>query len=529
MIVKLSLFALLFLLISCGHMRNSKTLAHISKESQTIIKSNLEFLASDELEGREATKNGARVAAQYIASQLKQYGVKPFGDDGTYFQNFNLQSSSYLPSSKIIINSDGEEKQLSLLDNFTPFESGDPVENTELVYLRYGVTDSISGYDDYAGIDVKGKTVVCIYAVPSMEDDQEFSKRMNRKRWLSSATKAKWAKKKGASGIIVLSSNYWITRWRQLSKRYINERIGPLSDESNKKINAAWFDSTTTKELLNLKEITYSQLFDTLKSGYIEPGTNLGTASWEMYKEIKIVNARNVVGIVEGTDKSLENELVTIGAHYDHEGIKNGQIYNGADDNGSGTVAILESARQIAAIQSNKRSVVYIFHTAEEKGLLGAYHFADNFERFDDVIVNINMDMVGRENVDSIFVVGSGKLSSEFFNIVEDANTETTGFIFDYTLDDESHPSNIYRRSDHWAFAKKGVPVVFLTDQHGEDYHKPTDDVEKINFKKVDKVARLTTHIAMKVANLDHRLIVDNANISGAVKNKEEKETSSSN
>jgi len=528
MIQILKLVLVITLLFSCSHTGHKKSLATLTNDSQTIIKSNLEFLASDELEGREATKHGARVAAQYIASQLKQYGVKPFGDSSTYFQNFKLQSSRYLTSSKLSITKNDEANTLTFIDNFVPFNTSEATTNSEVVYLGYGVTDSTYDYDDYAGIDVNGKTVVCISGAPS-SDEEGFAESMRKKRWSRSTTKAKWAQKKGANGIIVLLSQRWIKRWNRMGKYYTGEDIDEVEEETSAGINAAWLDSTHTKNLFEIEDLTYSQLFDTLKSGYIKLGSNLGSASWEIFEETKIVDARNVVGIVEGTDKSVEKEFVTVGAHYDHEGIKGGQVYNGADDNGSGTVSILESARQVAAIKSNRRPIIYIFYTAEEKGLLGAYNFTKAFEQFDDVIVNINMDMVGREHEDSMFVVGSGKLSGEFFDIVEDANKETSNFVFDYTLDDENHPEKIYYRSDHWAFAKKGVPIVFVTDNHEEDYHKPTDDVEKINFLKLEKTARLTTQIAMKVANLDHKLIVDNANISGAVKAEEEKPSSSSN
>ncbi|KAA3610028.1 MAG: M28 family peptidase [Calditrichaeota bacterium] len=516
----IKLIVLTAMIVGCSQTHKQKTMNELTKDSQTLLRSNLEFLASDELEGRETTKRGARIAAQYIASQLKQYGVKPFGDDGTYFQNFDLQSQRFQPSSKLVLYNNKKEKSLTFIDNFVPILAGKTIDNSQMVYLKYGVTDSISNYDDYAGIDVKGKTVVCLSGVP--EGDEEFKKRMGNKHWGRSTTKTKWAKKKGAVAVFILSSTYYMKRWERYSKYFSKERIGRIREENEEAISAAWLDSVAIKDLFNLGNITYTQLYDTLKAGYIKPGMNLGSVSMEIKKESKIVNARNVVGIVDGNDKSLDNELVTVGAHYDHEGIKGGKVYNGADDNGSGTVAILESARQMSATKSNKRPIVYVFHAAEEKGLLGAYYFTNHFERFDDVIVNINMDMVGRGSTDTIFAVGSGMISSEFFDIVEEANKESANFVFDYTLDDENHKSRIYYRSDHWAFAKKGVPVVFFTIDGHPDYHKPTDDVEKINFPKLDKVARLASQIALKVANLDHKLIVDNAKITGTNKKKEE-------
>ena len=205
---------------------------------------------------------------------------------------------------------------------------------------------------------------------------------------------------------------------------------------------------------------------------------------------------------------------MTIGAHYDHEGIKNGQVYNGADDNASGTVATLECARQLALTKSNKRPILFCFWDGEEKGLLGSEYFATSHHNINEIVVNINLDMVGREHEDSLAVIGSGKLSSEFFHIVEDINQQTSHFVFDYTFDDENHPERFYYRSDHWSLAKLGVPVVFLFDNENKDYHTPRDDADKINYLKLKKVVTLANGLALEVANLDHKLEVDHTNIS---------------
>jgi Zn-dependent M28 family amino/carboxypeptidase len=229
---------------------------------------------------------------------------------------------------------------------------------------------------------------------------------------------------------------------------------------------------------------------------------------------VETVNARNVIGIVPGSDESLQYQYISVTAHYDHDGIKNGIIYNGADDNASGTTAVLESARQISSLRKNKRPVIFIFFSAEEKGLLGSDYYVNNTDYISDVIANINVDMVGRESSDTIFVVGSGRISGEYYRLVEEANKETVHFHFDYSYDQEGHPERIYYRSDHWKFAQKGIPAVFFTDMHKADYHKPTDDAERINYEKVEKVTRLTTQIILKTANLKHKLTINNSNFS---------------
>jgi len=197
-------------------------------------------------------------------------------------------------------------------------------------------------------------------------------------------------------------------------------------------------------------------------------------------------------------------------AHYDHEGIVGGEIFNGADDNGSGTVAILEAGRRLALLKNNKRSVLIVFHAGEEKGLLGSEYLTKNSAFMGEVVTSINVDMVGREDTESIYSIGSGKLSTELYELVEKVNSETVRFQLDYTFDEPNDPNRYYYRSDHYNYAKQNIPIVFFYDHMTEDYHKPTDDVDKINFEKLEKISTLITELALRVANLDHRLKVDN-------------------
>ncbi|GBD89068.1 aminopeptidase YwaD precursor [bacterium BMS3Abin03] len=196
-------------------------------------------------------------------------------------------------------------------------------------------------------------------------------------------------------------------------------------------------------------------------------------------------------------------------AHYDHLGKKGDEVYNGADDDGSGTVAILEAARRLSAMHKNKRSILIIFHAAEEKGLLGSKYLTENADFMNDIVADINIDMVGRKSDDSIYCIGSKKLSTEMYNLVREANKETVNFYLDYKFDDPDDPNRYYYRSDHYNYAKHNIPIVFFYDHMIEDYHKPTDDVEKINFEKIDKISTLITELALRIADLDHKLIVD--------------------
>jgi Zn-dependent M28 family amino/carboxypeptidase len=180
-----------------------------------------------------------------------------------------------------------------------------------------------------------------------------------------------------------------------------------------------------------------------------------------------------------------------MGAHYDHEGVKNGVVYYGADDNGSGTVAILEAARQLTLSKNNRRPVLIIFHAAEEKGLKGSKYLTANSDFVDSIIVHLNFDMVGRKSEDSIYCIGASKISTQLGKLIEDVNAKTTNLVLDYKFDDPNDPLRLYYRSDHYNYAKLGIPVAFFYDHMMVDYTKPTDTVNKINFEKLLRITDL--------------------------------------
>jgi Zn-dependent M28 family amino/carboxypeptidase len=235
---------------------------------------------------------------------------------------------------------------------------------------------------------------------------------------------------------------------------------------------------------------------------------------------------QNVIGVLEGSDPKLKDQYVVISAHYDHlKTSDTGEVYNGADDDGSGTVAILEIAQAFATGQRSKRSILVIFHTAEELGLFGSEYIAD-YEPvvpIEKMVTNLNIDMIGRSrsekdkdardrfltDKDSIYVIGSDKLSTELHGINEQTNAETARMRFDYTYNDDRHPERFYYRSDHYNYAKHGVPVIFYFTGVHRDYHRATDDVEKIDFEKMERIARMIFATGWRVANGDNRPVVD--------------------
>ncbi|WP_233897413.1 M28 family metallopeptidase [Tenacibaculum piscium] len=235
-------------------------------------------------------------------------------------------------------------------------------------------------------------------------------------------------------------------------------------------------------------------------------------------RDLQLKDSENVLAFIKGSEKP--DEIVVISAHLDHEGIKDGEIYNGADDDGSGTVAILEIAEAFKkatdAGKRPKRSILFLHVTGEEKGLLGSKYYTENpIFPLKNTVTNLNIDMIGRvdefhtENPNYVYLIGADKLSTELHNISEEMNKKYTNITLDYKYNDENDPNRFYYRSDHYNFAKHNIPVIFYFNGTHEDYHKPTDTPDKINYELLENRTRLVFHTAWEVANREKRLIVD--------------------
>ena len=301
-------------------------------------------------------------------------------------------------------------------------------------------------------------------------------------------------------------------------------------------LSTKYSKSITSKELKELLYVYASDYFegrdtgekgqkiavDFLRNYYqkqnIEAAINTKNYFQEMILNIrgKNVKTENVVAIIPGSENP--EEYIVISAHLDHVGQKNGQIYNGADDDGSGNVAMLEIAEafQIAVKENNKpkRSIIFLHVTGEEKGLLGSRYYTENpLYPLKETIANLNIDMIGRldpKRVDKdpnyIYLIGSDKLSNELHEVSELVNRKYTNLILDYTFNAENDPNRFYYRSDHYNFAKNGIPVIFYFNGTHEDYHQPTDTADKINYDVLQKRAKLIFHTAWELANMPNRI-----------------------
>jgi hypothetical protein len=232
----------------------------------------------------------------------------------------------------------------------------------------------------------------------------------------------------------------------------------------------------------------------------------------------KLNDSENIWAFIEGTEKP--DEILVISAHYDHVGMKNGEVYNGADDDGSGTVALLEIAQAFMQAKKEgygpKRSILFLHVTGEEHGLHGSRYYSDNpLFPIANTIADLNIDMIGRRDVEHkdnpnyVYIIGSDRLSTELHTINEEANKKYTNLILDYKYNDRNDPNQFYFRSDHYNFAKKGIPIIFYFNGVHADYHQPTDEPDKIEYDLLAKRAQLAFVTAWELANRESRPVVD--------------------
>ncbi len=457
--------------------------------NQEDLRKHLTIIASDEFEGRETAMPGQKKAAAYIANHFKTIGLQKGVNDTSYFQPFPVAVKD---PSKVGIKVDG--KRLTFLEDFFYLGSFNDtnINDLEIVYLNYGIDDS--RYSNYKDIDVKGKVVVVKEGIP---DDVAISE-----GWDNWRKKIDAAQKNGAMALFTIKTDFKSQLER--IKFYIQNPIMQLHNKGNRKqsqfIPNFFISDVVAKDIFKIEN----------KSEVIKLN---GKVSLTLQID-QVLSSENVLGFIQGTDK--KDEVVVITAHYDHIGYDAGEICNGADDDGSGTVAVLELAEAFKkaelAGKGPRRSMLFMTVSGEEKGLLGSQYYTENpVYDLSNTVVDLNIDMIGRvdehhENNNYVYLIGSDKISSDLHEISEKANADNMKMELDYTYNSESDPNRFYYRSDHYNFAKNNIPVIFYFSGVHEDYHKPTDDVEKIDFEKLERTTKLVFYTAWEIANRDKNL-----------------------
>ncbi len=499
----ISVFIFLVLSANCGL---STDLSDSGAEKIKVLnlKANLKFLASDELEGRETGKRGLKIAAKFLETQYCMAGLTPVPGNSSMYQKFSISKNRILNSSQILLTGH-PERQFKNYENFLILSKlADNIhKDFSIIFLGYGQLES-----DYQNSSIKGKMALVIDATPEIQNlyGNEAVGIFNYKLRRARTEKAELAKKYGAAGIIYVND---LPNYLQFSnkRRRVEKTRSTLSDE--KPLLEMVISSSLVNALLKGTNTTIRGLKTSLLSSET-PNTKLELSEKIQLKitvSSKVEFSQNIVAYLEGSDEKLKNEIVAFGAHYDHIGINAaGEIHNGADDDGSGTVALLEIARVFAQnSQRPKRSLIFIAHAGEESGLLGSKHFTNHPPvPLENMVANFNIDMIGRNANNSVFIIGSNFLSRDLHKINESAN-KIVKLDLNYGYNSLDDPNRFYYRSDHYNYAKHNIPIIFYFSGTHEDYHKPTDTIEKIDFDKIQKIAKLVYLTGWNVANADVR------------------------
>ncbi|MDB4293118.1 M28 family peptidase [Maribacter sp.] len=475
--------------------------------TEAELKEHLYAYASDEFEGRETGKPGQKKAVEYIKAEYLKMGIPAAKGNADYFQNVPLELKN-LPTGSVKIN--GEE--LAIGDHIMSFREAQGKVD-ELVYVGYGIEEG--DYSDYKGMDVSGKWVLMKGGEPKKEDGTfAISGTDEASNWSNISEgpglREDLANQKGVKGIIYFDAANF-SRYKRYFEYMKTNDSGQMSFK-NEESEAA---------MLVVDAKIAAQLHADISKDD-EPKVIPVAFEVDFITSNTPVDTENVVAFLAGSEKP--EEYVIISSHLDHIGITaDGQINNGADDDGSGTVALLEIAEALkkAADAGNgpKRSVVFLHVTGEEKGLLGSQYYTDSDPIFPlaQTVANLNIDMIGRIDPkregdrNYVYLIGSDKLSTELHELSEEVNKTYMNIELDYTYNDENDPNRFYYRSDHYNFAKNNIPIIFYFNGTHDDYHKPGDTPDKINYDLLENRTRLVFYTAWEVANRAARVVVDKA------------------
>jgi hypothetical protein len=449
------------------------------------LKKHLYIVAGPEMEGRETATPGQRKAAAYIETQFKNLGLLP-GSDSGYQMYYNVYQDSLISAALEVA---GQAFQMDKDFNANTTNIAATMRFSEVVLVGAAATDSLKN------ANLAGKLIMLVGAMPATGG-----------RGGSAGGIYGALQNKGIAGILMVSTAY--------------PRTTPTPLKGQQTMNA--FRRALTPQQFTISENVARAIvgpdYDTIKNNTSLLKTYTVNVLLDVKKVTLTAQSSNVIALLPGTD--LKDEYVVLSAHYDHLGIRNGVIYYGADDDGSGTVSVLELAEAFAkakaAGKGPRRSIIFMTVSGEEKGLWGSeYYTSHPTFPLEKTSVNLNIDMIGRSDPDRkvgdstnyVYVVGDDKLSSDLRTISEAQNKKFTKLELDYKYNDPNDTQRIYYRSDHYNFAKNGVPIIFYYDgMLRPDYHRPSDTPDKINYPLMAKRAQLVFYTAWDMANRNDKL-----------------------
>jgi len=494
---------------------------------QVRLKADLSFIASDELEGRDTPSRGLDVAARYIGARLQALGLKPGGDDGTYFQHYDTTRRIADPAKAALAVGD---KAFSYGDEFLVNAPGSA--EGAMVYVGHGYVVNKKNLDAYGKTDVKGKIVVAHAGFPDGVSRLDLRGESGPDTWESPAS---YAARHGALGVVLVPDYPTLAGWRTSRDNAANARgsltVPAFLKDRPAPVPVVVASMPVVAAIFSGESISATDVVKLAQDHKAHDPVVLGdkkVLKIDVAAKVDTIRAQNVVAIYEGSDPVLKAEYVALGAHYDHIGLATAgadRINNGADDDGSGTVAILNMAEALVrGGVKTRRSWLFVWHSGEEHGLWGSRYFTEHpTVPIDKIVTQLNVDMIGRSKApndsssanasltgpNETYVIGSKMMSSTLGALSERVNREYLDLGFNYKYDDPNDPSRFFFRSDHYNYAKKGIPIIFYFSGVHADYHRPSDEIGAIDFGKLERVARSIYAMAYAVAELPARPVVD--------------------
>ncbi|HEY6952113.1 MAG TPA: M28 family peptidase [Bacteroidota bacterium] len=469
------------------------------------------YLSSDKLQGRETSYPGEKLAAAYIADHFKSLGLKPVGDNGTFFQHYNVELIRESDESTIAVKTQNGSKDFAWLKDFLSFGGRDTTVSGSIAFIGY--MDNVTS--DAMKQNLAGK-VLFVFAGQRRAVNDTSSVQLTRRG-------LQFRPVPGAAATVVLMDNEGPASYDRLAGQLasfgiLRGRMQLKGEESTRSVRQAplmFYASPSIGEYVlkatgkTVDQIRNSAYRDSVFAPVVLDDVSLSIHS-KVVKEER--QAENVVGLLEGSDPVLKKQVVVFSAHFDHLGVgANGAIYHGADDDGSGTSMVMDLAQAFSKNPVKpKRSLLFLTVSGEEKGLLGSsYYTSHPIIPLDETIADFNTDMIGRmdtthertKDTPYTYLIGSDKISTELDSVLQAANKESNNIQFDYTYDSPNDPNHFYTRSDHYNFARKGVPIAFFFTGVHVDYHQPTDTVDKILFDRMVKIGQVVYYAGWKTAN----------------------------
>ena len=527
--MKKQIFSFLFLLSLVFSVSAQK--AQKADQTEQNLRDHVVYLASDQLEGRRTGEAGATTAAGYIANMFANFklqtGIERRNEKGKLVQNY-LQTFPYITGVEIGAGNDFQARlngqNIDTKNEIKPvgFSPNGAATNAAIVFAGFGIVSTEPKFDDYANLDARGKIVVAFEGLPDNDNPHTLFWRFN------SQAKALIAKEHGAIGLILISRQENFSDER-LTKLTYDQTVGEAAIPTfviSREAAARMFGAADVKELDALEKIAAMRKDVSAQVAISFPNA-APTASFNVNLVKKTVEAYNVIGVLPGKDAQLKNEAIIVGAHYDHLGhggqgsldVNSKEIHHGADDNASGVAAMIELARRFAKSKDNKRTLIFMAFSGEEEGLLGSAFYVNNpVFPLNKTAAMINMDMVGRLKDDKLTVGGIGT-ASEWKNLVNfDNQSNFSGVINEKPLNFEivnkqtgevinkNNPNFVlqlnedgFGPSDHSSFYGKQIPVLFFFTGTHNDYHKPTDTSDKINYDGLLKVTNFVGEIVKAI------------------------------